>query len=62
VDDWPLMNSPLPTLAICCLYFYCVKFLGPRIMKDRKAFDLRNTIIVYNFLQVNIMTLKRTIY
>ena len=52
VDNWALMNSPLPTVLISCLYFYFVKFLGPQIMRDRKAFDLRNTIIGYNFIQV----------
>ena len=52
VDEWPLMNSPLPTVALCCLYFYTVKFLGPWFMKERKPFDLKNTIIVYNFVQV----------
>jgi hypothetical protein len=52
VDHWPLMNSPLPTIAICCLYFYCVKFLGPKLMKDRKAFEIRKTIIAYNLFQV----------
>ena len=52
VDQWPLMNSPLPTVALCSLYFYTVKFLGPWFMKERKPYDLKNTIIVYNFLQV----------
>ena len=52
VDEWPLMNSPLPTLALCGLYLYTVKFLGPWFMKDRKPYDLKNTIIVYNFIQV----------
>ena len=54
VDNWPLMNSPLPTVALCCLYFYTVKFLGPWFMKDKKPYDLKNTIIVYNFAQVDV--------
>ena len=52
VDNWPLMNSPLPTVALCCLYLYTVKFLGPWFMKDKKPYDLKSTIIVYNFAQV----------
>ena len=52
VDDWPLMNSPLPTVALCALYFFIVKSVGPRFMRDRKPFDLKNTIIVYNLFQV----------
>jgi elongation of very long chain fatty acids protein 7 len=52
VDDWPLMNSVLPTVAICAAYFYIVKFLGPWIMKNRQPYDLKNTIRVYNLAQV----------
>lgn len=52
VDEWPLMSSPLPTVALCGLYFYTVKFMGPRFMKERKPYDLKNTIIVYNLVQV----------
>ncbi len=43
VDSWPLMNSPLPTMAICCLYFYCVKFAGPRFMATGEATGHRQT-------------------
>ncbi|XP_063706625.1 very long chain fatty acid elongase AAEL008004-like isoform X2 [Culicoides brevitarsis] len=50
--DWPLMSSPFPTLAICLTYVYIVKVLGPRLMENRKPFQLKNTLIVYNFLQV----------
>ncbi len=52
MDNWPLMSSPLPTVAVCCTYFYCVKFTGPQFMAGRRPFDLRKTIIAYNFLQV----------
>ena len=54
MDSYPLMNSPLPTAAICCLYFYCVKFLGPKLMSGRKAFEIKNVIIWYNLIQVKI--------
>uniref|UniRef100_A0A1Q3EUP2 Elongation of very long chain fatty acids protein n=1 Tax=Culex tarsalis TaxID=7177 RepID=A0A1Q3EUP2_CULTA len=50
--DWPLMSSPLPTLALCLGYVYLVKVLGPRLMENRKPFQLKNTLIVYNFVQV----------
>ncbi|KAK3913334.1 Elongation of very long chain fatty acids protein [Frankliniella fusca] len=52
VKDWFLMSSPFPTLAICLTYVYCVKVLGPRIMANRKPFDLRNVLIAYNAFQV----------
>lgn len=52
VDGYWFMGSPFPTMAICAFYVYFVKSLGPRLMKDRPAFDLKNTIIVYNIIQV----------
>nr|QXU64614.1 fatty acid elongase 3 [Blattella germanica] len=52
VNDWFLMSSPFPTLAICLSYAYFVKRLGPKIMENRKPMDLRNVLIVYNLVQV----------
>ena len=46
------MGSPWPTLLICACYIYGVKFLGPRLMRDRKPFELKNAIIAYNIMQV----------
>ncbi|XP_062703147.1 elongation of very long chain fatty acids protein AAEL008004 isoform X2 [Aedes albopictus] len=46
------MSSPFPTLALCLGYVYLVKVLGPRLMENRKPFQLRNTLILYNFVQV----------
>jgi hypothetical protein len=37
---------------MCLSYAYFVKVLGPRIMQNRKAMDLRGVLIVYNFVQV----------
>lgn len=52
VKDWFLMSSPLPTLLICLTYAYGVKVVGPKLMENRKPFNLRNTIIFYNLFQV----------
>lgn len=52
VDDWPLMSSPLPTLLLCSAYFYIVKIWAPQFMRDRKPYELRNTLILYNVVQV----------
>ena len=52
VDDWPLMSSPLPTLLLCSAYFYIVKIWGPQFMRDRKPYELKNTLIIYNIIQV----------
>jgi len=46
-----MMSSPFPTLAICLSYAYFSKVLGPKLMENRKPFDLRGVLITYNFLQ-----------
>lgn len=52
IKDWPLMSSPLPTIFICLSYILIVKKIGPYLMKDRKPFDIRIAMIIYNFLMV----------
>ncbi|XP_049847250.1 elongation of very long chain fatty acids protein AAEL008004-like isoform X1 [Schistocerca gregaria] len=51
VNHWPMMSSPMPTLIICIIYAYCSKVVGPKLMENRKPFQLRNVLIVYNLLQ-----------
>lgn len=51
VGSWAMMSSPLPTLAICLFYSYFSKVLGPRMMENRKPLNLKNVLIVYNFVQ-----------
>ncbi|XP_049781490.1 elongation of very long chain fatty acids protein AAEL008004 isoform X3 [Schistocerca cancellata] len=51
-SKWFLMSSPFPTAAICLTYVYIVKVLGPRLMENRKPFELKNLLIAYNFFQV----------
>lgn len=48
-ENWFLMSSPLPQTIIIAAYIYFVTSLGPRIMENRKAFDLKGVLIVYNF-------------
>lgn len=43
------MSSPLPQTIIIAAYIYFVTSLGPRMMENRKAFDLKGVLIVYNF-------------
>ncbi|XP_059052317.1 elongation of very long chain fatty acids protein AAEL008004 [Achroia grisella] len=52
VKDWFLMSSPFPTLAICLTYVFIVKILGPKLMENRKPFELKNVLIWYNLFQV----------
>lgn len=51
-NDWPLIKSPVPGLSIIGLYLYFVNSWGPRFMKDRKPYQFKQTLIVYNFIQV----------
>lgn len=46
------MGSPFTTAAICLTYVYIVKVLGPRVMENRKPYNLRTTLIYYNLFQV----------
>lgn len=51
VEKWPLMDNPLPTLAISTSYLLFL-WLGPKYMKNREPFQLRKTLVVYNFSMV----------
>lgn len=54
VDNWLLMSSPWPTITLCVAYWYCSIVLGPFLMKNRPAFELKAWIQVYNVFQVAI--------
>ncbi|XP_039452962.1 elongation of very long chain fatty acids protein 4-like [Culex pipiens pallens] len=44
---WPLVDSPVPTL-LCVLAYLLVVWVGPKLMRDRKPFDLSSVLIPYN--------------
>lgn len=50
-DPWLLVYSPVPVLAII-LFYLCVVWVVPRLMKHRGPFDLKGLIFVYNFAMV----------
>jgi elongation of very long chain fatty acids protein 7 len=52
VKDFFLMSSPTPVILLCVGYVVLTKYIGPRIMKNRKPFELRSVMIVYNLLNV----------
>ncbi|KYN23394.1 Elongation of very long chain fatty acids protein 7 [Trachymyrmex cornetzi] len=52
VSDWPLMDSPVPTILIVLLYLYGVVIFGPRMMANRKPYKLRGVLVAYNAFQV----------
>lgn len=52
VKSWPMMQTPFPGFVLIVAYIYFVKVAGPKWMKRRKAFDLRNTMLLYNFVMI----------
>lgn len=52
MKGYPLMQSPIPMSAILLCYLLFVLYLGPRIMANRKPFQLKEAMIVYNFALV----------
>eukprot|EP00090_Calanus_glacialis_P001986 TRINITY_DN1148_c1_g1_i2.p1 TRINITY_DN1148_c1_g1~~TRINITY_DN1148_c1_g1_i2.p1 ORF type:complete len:291 (-),score=49.13 TRINITY_DN1148_c1_g1_i2:212-1084(-) len=51
VDNWLFMSSPWPVLGLCAVYYYVIRVAGPRFMKDRPPYDIKNIMIAYNFFQ-----------
>ncbi|NXN18483.1 ELOV7 protein, partial [Indicator maculatus] len=49
LEGWPLMSSPFPTTFIIGTYIYFVTSLGPKLMENKKPFDLRQIMVFYNF-------------
>lgn len=47
VSDWPLMQSPFPTYALCSGYVVMCG-VGPYIMMKREPFRIRPLLVVYN--------------
>lgn len=54
--DWFLIPSPIPGASIIIGYLYFVLSWGPKYMEHRKPYQLKNTLVVYNFLQIIIST------
>ncbi|XP_003428006.1 elongation of very long chain fatty acids protein AAEL008004 [Nasonia vitripennis] len=52
VDTWPLMGSPVPVLVILSTYLSFVLKIGPKMMANRPAYELKSVIIAYNAFQV----------
>ena len=47
--DLPLMsNGPWSMFTIILCYLLFVKQIGPQLMKERQAFNLRHLLLVYN--------------
>ncbi|CAK9797109.1 Elongation of very long chain fatty acids protein [Anthophora plagiata] len=51
-QDWFLVSEIGPLLIILVSYVYFSISAGPRYMKDKKPYELRNLMILHNFTQV----------
>uniref|UniRef100_A0A4X2LMR9 Elongation of very long chain fatty acids protein n=1 Tax=Vombatus ursinus TaxID=29139 RepID=A0A4X2LMR9_VOMUR len=49
LQGYPLMDTPLLMTSILVAYVYFVLSLGPRLMANRKPFQLRGFMVIYNF-------------
>ena len=52
VDNWPLMNSYVPTLVLSGLYLIICIFIGPALMKNRQPYEFKYLMQGYNLSQV----------
>ncbi|XP_034946042.1 elongation of very long chain fatty acids protein-like [Chelonus insularis] len=51
-SDWFLVVGPGPLLMIIVTYIYFSTYAGPKYMRDKKPYSLKNVLIIYNFIQV----------
>jgi len=53
--DFPIVyGGPWTLLSIIAFYLLFVQYLGPAIMKNRKGFELRGPIFLYNLIMIAI--------
>lgn len=50
VGNYHLMRTPWPTIAATILYYWFVRSVGPKMMRDRKAYEILPIIRVYNLM------------
>ncbi|EDW38922.1 GL13810 [Drosophila persimilis] len=51
-ERFHLMDHPMFTFGLVAIYLSWVLVLGPLFMRDRKPFQLRRTLVIYNAFQV----------
>ena len=52
VRDYPLMQSPVQMTTILLAYVVFAVYFGPRLMANRKPFNLNQAMVLYNFCMV----------
>lgn len=51
IDNWFMMSSPWPVATVVVVYLYFVIKVGPELMKDKKPFNIKPIMLVYNLYQ-----------
>lgn len=46
------MSQRSSEMCITIFFIYLLQVLGPRFMENRKAYELKNVLVVYNCAQV----------
>lgn len=52
VRGYPLMQSPIQMTLILLSYVFLVLYTGPRFMANRKPYDLKTPMFIYNLCMV----------
>lgn len=50
VSNYFLMRTPWPTICLTMLYYWFVRSIGPRMMRDKKPYEILPLIRAYNLL------------
>ncbi|XP_050342333.1 elongation of very long chain fatty acids protein 7-like [Nymphalis io] len=59
--EWYMTGSPIKLLTILAIYLiFCLR-LGPWYMKDKKPYQLKNVIKIYNIFQV-LISIHKNLY
>jgi hypothetical protein len=57
MQSWSLLGTPPNDLIVIFIFYFVSITIGPRLMKNREAFNLTTIIRIYNVLQVTINVL-----
>ncbi|XP_050520234.1 elongation of very long chain fatty acids protein AAEL008004-like [Daktulosphaira vitifoliae] len=52
IDNWLFMSNPWLVLSIITVYLLFILKIGPILMKNRKPFNLKYILLLYNIFQV----------
>uniref|UniRef100_A0A2S2R9I2 Elongation of very long chain fatty acids protein n=1 Tax=Sipha flava TaxID=143950 RepID=A0A2S2R9I2_9HEMI len=51
VDSWAFMSTPWSVLSILSVYLFFVLKVGPNMMENRKPYNIKNVMLLYNAIQ-----------